>query len=243
MRDGGAQTGCDTLGPNVPAELLVWLSPAFPIGSFAYSQGLERAADTRAVSDRASLGDWLDAVTAHGALRADLILLAEAWHASLAADLTRLSDANDLALALQPSAERHLETTQQGNAFLATITAAWWPDAGQGPGDSAVRAALKPACAYPIAVGSVTAARGIALDSALMAYAVAAITNAASAAIRLSVIGQTDGQRIVADLMPMLRSAVHAAMTSTPDDLGSATFAADIASLAHETQYTRLFRS
>ncbi len=106
-----------------------------------------------------------------------------------------------------------------------------------------MRAALTPACAYPIAVGSVSAARGIALDSALMAYAVAAITNATSAAIRLSVIGQTDGQRIVADLMPVLRSAVHAAMTSTLDDLGSATFAADIASLAHETQYTRLFRS
>jgi urease accessory protein len=64
-----------------------------------------------------------------------------------------------------------------------------------------------------------------------------------SAAVRLGPIGQTDGQRILAALMPTIRETAKRASDSTLDDLGSAAFRSDLASLRHETQYTRLFRS
>ena len=242
MLDGLPKDPSGARAPSLPPELMVWLSPAFPIGSFAYSQGLEQAAERQWVKDRASLADWIAASLTQGALRTDLVLLAEAWRAALDRDEARLHATNGLACAPQPSAERHLETTLQGNAFRTAIASAW-PDPREMPGRDGLMAALGADVAYPVAVAVAAASRGFALDSTLMAYALAAVTNATSAAIRLSVIGQTDAQRITADLMTRLVDAVRAAATTTPDDLGSATFAADIASLAHETQYTRLFRS
>ena len=63
------------------------------------------------------------------------------------------------------------------------------------------------------------------------------------AGLRLGIIGQTEGQRIVAALEPVIRAAVAGALTCGPDGFGSATFAVELASMDHETQYTRLFRS
>ena len=97
--------------------------------------------------------------------------------------------------------------------------------------------------AYPVAVAFAAAGHGIALDALLETYAVAFVGNLASAAIRLSVIGQTDAQRLQADLMSTVDATAAMAAISTLADLGSATWSADLCSMEHETQYTRLFRS
>ena len=225
-------------GHGLDARLLVWLSPSFPVGAFAYSHGLELAANRGWVRDRAGLEAWLSDLVGRGSLRNDLILLAAAWRAVAMEDPSALAAVNELALALQPSAERRLETVTQGNAF-ATTTAAAWPCAAR---DVTV-AALAGDKAYPIAVGGVSAAHGIALDGTLLAFGIAFVSSLVSAAIRLSLVGQTDGQRIIAALMPAIAQAAEAAIASTLDDLGGATLRSDLASLAHETQYSRLFRS
>lgn len=219
-------------------ELQIWLSPAFPVGSFAYSHGLEWAAATGRVRNRASAEAWLAGLITHGALRNDAILLAQAWRAVAAGDANALTDLNAQALAMAGSRERHLETTLQGNAFMATVLAAW-ADSRQ----CAVRDMVKGDITYPIAVGSSTAARCIALSAALRAYLAGSAQNLISALVRLSVIGQTDGQHVIAALVPGIVATAGMAEKSTLDDLGGAAFLSDIAAMAHETQETRLFRS
>ena len=222
----------------IPPELLIWLSPAFPTGGFAFSHGLERLVEAKTVTDRAGLEGFLRDLAAHGGLGNDLILLVEAWQAASTGDAARLDTAAEIAAALQPTAERRLESLTQGGAFAAAVLAAW-------PCDTLARLASSHAArlAYPVAVGTATGARGIDLDATLDAFALSVATNLVSAAIRLSVVGQFDGQRVIAAVLDDLRAAARRAATSTLHDLGTATFATDLASMEHETQQTRLFRS
>lgn len=223
---------------SVDPRLIIWLSPSFPVGAFAYSHGLELAADRGWVRNRDDLASWMADLVVNGSVRNDSVLLAAAWRAVAVTEYNALQDANDLALALQPSAERRLETVTQGNAFLSTLAAAW-------PADklASVVTALSGDIAYPVAVGAGAAAHGIALGGVLRAYAIAFVTNLVSAAIRLSIVGQTDGQRVIASLMPSIGRVADDAFSSVLGDVGGATLRSDLASLAHETQYSRLFRS
>ena len=218
--------------------LFVWLSPSFPTGAFAYSHGLEMARERGLVVDRAGLQDWLHAVITQGSLRNDLIVLAAAYRAAAAHDSGALAAANVLALALQPGAERFLETTQQGGSFLLAIAAAW-------PHETVARhrADVRGDIAYPVAVAIAAAAHAIPLDATLGAFAFAFVGNLTSAAIRLGIVGQTNAQHVIAALAPALHATSAGALASTLDDVGSATFSADLCSLEHETQYSRLFRS
>jgi urease accessory protein len=95
----------------------------------------------------------------------------------------------------------------------------------------------------PAAFGAAAACAGIALDDALLGYLHAFAANLMSAGLRLGLIGQTDGQRILAALEPAITQAAEAAKSRDPADFGAASFAVDLASMAHETQYSRLFRS
>ena len=221
--------------PAVPAELAVWLSPAFPVGAFAYSHGLEEAAARGWITDRAGLEDWLGALIRHGSLRNDLILVVESLRAARAGDDARLVSVNAEALALSPSAERHLESATQGEAFRAAMGAAWPEGAAAALTDGEV--------AYPVALGAAAAAHGLATERTLFAYGLAFVSNLVSAAIRLSLIGQSDGQRVIRALLPALDAAAREAEPLTLDVIGAATLRADLASLLHETLYSRLFRS
>jgi urease accessory protein len=233
----------DDLAPpqaeNQQALLLqLWLSPLFPVGAFAYSHGLERAAEARLITDRASLAAWIGDLVAHGSIRNDLIILTAAWHATSSADWDALSQIAELAAALHPSAERRLESVTQGGSFLDAIEAAW-----PGPKLSGWDRLRANGIAFPVAVAMSAANHGIALRPLLEAYATAFAGNLVSAAIRLSLIGQTDGQRILSGLLLAINGAASLAAASSLDDLGSSTWSADLCSLEHETQYTRLFRS
>lgn len=218
--------------------LMIWLSPAFPVGAFAYSHGLEWAVEAGDLPDAASLEGWLADLVAHGSLRNDALLLAAAYRAVAKGDHAALADVAELALALCPSAERRLETSTQGGAFLSAIARAW-PCAAV----EAFRADVEGDVAYPVAVGVAAAGHGLPLPETLQAFALAFVANLVSAAVRLGVVGQTDGQRVTAALVPALFAAARDAEEGDLDDLGGCAFRSDLASLRHETQYTRLFRS
>jgi urease accessory protein len=221
-----------------PAALFIWLSPSFPVGAFAYSHGLEQAAERGGVKDRATLTAWIGDLLALGSARNDLIMLAAVWRASRAGDEARLVETAELALALQTSAERRLESVSQGEAFIAAIRASWPCDAVE-----RLKAAWTGEVAYPVAVGVSAAGHDLPLAATLEAYAVAFASNLVSAALRLSVIGHTDGQHLLAELLPTIASAARFAADAGFDDLGSATFASDLAAIQHETQGARLFRT
>jgi urease accessory protein len=211
-------------------RLMTWLSPAFPVGAFSYSGGLEQAVSDGDIRDAAALHDWLLSLLAHGTLWNDAVLLAES-HRSVG-DPERLSAVMALASALSGSAERHRETMLQGEAFVAAASS--WPHP--------VLDALAEA-AYPVAVGAVAGAHGIAVEAALAAYLHAVISNLVSVAIRCGVIGQRYGVETLARLEGDILKLARAASQSSLDDLGSSTVRADIASLRHEMLPTRLFRS
>lgn len=226
--------------PAGPAlyRLLAWMSPAYPVGAFSYSHGLEWAVEAGDVSSLASLVDWLTVVLRHGSGIADAAFLAHAHRAVLAEDRGALAAVAELALAFQPSKERRLETAAQGNAFMAATEAAW-------PAErlTLVRDAWPDAVAYPVAVGAATAAHGIGEATALHAFLHAVTANLVSAAVRLVPLGQTDGQRALAALEPVVTETATAAHGLALDAIGGHALRSDIASMRHETQYTRLFRS
>lgn len=221
-----------------PLALLVWLSPSFPVGAFAYSHGLEWAHEAGDVADRASLGAWLADLLEHGGARNDAILLAEAYRAAREGADAALVAAAELALAMCPGAERRLETTTQGDAFLVAIARSW-----PCPAVERLRGLWSDPVAYPVAVGAAAAGHGIPLDDLLRAFLLAFVQNLVSAAIRLGIVGQTDGQRVIAGLIPAVEALAASALDLTLDDCGACAFRSDLASLHHETQYTRLFRS
>jgi urease accessory protein len=228
------------LPPEALRKLLAWLSPAFPVGGYSYSHGLEWAIEDGSVRDAPTLAAWLTDILTNGAGHNDAILFLEAWRAAEAGDPDRLRAVAEIGAAFQPSRERHLETTAQGRAFLAAVLAAY-------PADrfTVLAAALPPDAAlpYPVAVATAAAAHGIAAAPALSAMLHGFVANVVSAGVRAIPIGQTDGLKVVAALGPIIDAVTTAAEIATLDDLGGAALRADIASMKHETQYTRLFRS
>jgi len=223
-------------------RLLSWLSPAFPVGSFTYSGGLEWAIAENLLSDRKALAEWLEDVLSAGSVRNDAVFFVHAYRASANRDRVRLMEVAELAAACHPSRERRLEAIAQGAAFRR-IAAATAPcatlDLTAGIPDDAL--------CYAIIVGVLAEGHGIALEPALTAYLHALVSNLTSAAQRLIPLGQTDGQKTIAALEPAVNRVVTWALALAHGDpfdaLGSATLMADFATLAHETQYTRLFRT
>lgn len=219
-------------------RLMAWLSPSYPVGAFSYSSGIEWAVEAGDIKDAESLRRWLAVVIGEGGGFCDAVFFVHA-HRSLADSANdELRAVAELAAAFAPSKERHLETTAQGAAFIAATKAAWQCDALE-----RLAAAWDGPVAYPVAVGVTAAGHGIALEAALHAYLHAVTANLISAGVRLIPLGQSDGQRVLAALEPVVEATAKRALTTPLDQVGSAAFRADLASLLHETQYTRLFRS
>lgn len=204
--------------------LLTWMSPAFPVGAFAYSHGLEWAIESGAVKDGAALKSWIEDLLTRGSGWNDAVLFARCWEETP-------SELNELALALAVSRERHLETTQLGRAFrvAAGVFAAPPLDDDE--------------IAYPVAAGAACAAMGIGRDQALLAYLQGFSAALVSVAVRLVPIGQTAGLETLRDLAPVVASVASRASSASLADLGAITIAADIAAMRHETQHSRVFRS
>ena len=215
-------------------RLLAWLSPAFPTGGYAWSHGVEWAVDRTEIRNGETLRGWVSDILRHGSGRNDAILLRHAHR--VAGDVAALAGITELALAAQPSRERRAETVGQGNAFLAAA-AAWRP--------TQLRALAEQVgdIPYPVAVGALAGAQGIAEDDATLGLLQAFAANLISAAVRLVPLGQSTGLAVLAALEPDILAVADETSTKTLDDLGGACFRSDIAAMSHETQYTRLFRS
>lgn len=198
-------------------------SPAFPVGAFAYSHGLETAVQEGQISDEGAVREWLASVLEHGAGWTDAVILAQAAHGADPAPLAELS------AALSPSAERRRETEAQGAAFAATVSEVWSVTIHPAP--------------YPVAVGQAVAALNLPLRDALRLYLQAFVANLAGAAQRLVPLGQTAAQRVVLALGPLCETLAARAETAEMDDLGGFAPALDIASQRHDMLYSRLFRS
>ncbi len=212
-------------------RLLAWLSPAFPTGGYAWSHGMEWAVDVNDVHDGASLLSWVSDVLWFGAGRNDAIVTRLAHSATDSPAL--LTEIVEISRASAASRERHAEAVGMGNAFRLAASA-WNP---------VVLDAIEGDLPYPVAVGALAGANGIGGDDAVLGVLQAFAAGMISAAVRLVPLGQSTGLAVLAALEPVITAVAEETRHATPDDLGGACFRSDIASLRHETQCTRLFRS
>jgi urease accessory protein len=219
-------------------RLMAWLSPAYPVGAFSYSSGLEWAVEAGDVTDAGELERWLAVMIGSGSGSCDATFFVHAYRAAQVMDRAALVGVAELAAAFSPSKERHLETTAQGTAFLTATRAAW-------PCDALDRLVMwwGGPYAYSVSVAVAAAGHRIAVKPALLAYLQALTSNLISAGIRLIPLGQSQGQSVLAALEGVIVSTVTRALLAPLEEVGSAAFRADIASQRHEAQYTRLFRS
>jgi urease accessory protein len=204
--------------------LLNWMSPAFPIGAFAYSHGLEWAIEDGQVTSAQDVEDWIRDVITHGSGWNDAVLFANVWNHDA-------SELNELALALCSSQERYLETTQLGAAFR--IAADVFAPQKYTDGD----------VAYPIAAALACRGMGVDPHHALLAFLQGFSNALISVAVRLVPIGQTAGLHVMRNLMSVISKTAQRASIATLDDFGSNTLLSDIASMKHETQTSRIFRT
>jgi urease accessory protein len=204
--------------------LLNWMSPTFPIGSFAYSHGMEQAIVDGRITNAAQTENWIHALLAHGSGWNDAVLFALCWS-------TPIDELNDLALALVSSAERHMETTHLGRNF--NIASSVWT--GKKPVEGVM--------AYPVSAGRACKVMGIDQRQALVAYLQGFTSVLVSVAVRLVPLGQTNGLVVLRDLAPLISSVAEQAATASIDDIGSSCVAAEIASMQHEILQPRIFRT
>ena len=227
-------------------QLLTLFSPAFPIGGFAWSHGLESAVAEGIVTDGDSVAAWIALLLDRGSGWNDLVLMAEAFHAAAARNQDRFAAVAELGVALAGSAERRAETLALGVAF-AEASAHW---AGEGGGLGSDKAALPEGVTapagglpYPVAAGRLAALAGLPLADSVIAYAHGFAASQVSTAVRLVPLPQSVAVRVLHGLEPAISDAAARAGRATLDDLGSSALGSEIAAMRHETLHTRLFRS
>lgn len=227
--DMAARTVTNTAIPPMPIDprlltLTQWLSPAYPVGGFAYSHGLESAVRAGWVTDAGSLRDWLEDILTEGSGKADALWIRLAWHGE-----TPAAELDALARAWQPARERLREADRQGAAF-ARVTAEVW------------RLDLPPML-LPVALGTAARQMGMAVEEVAALYLQSFAGNLVSAAQRLMPLGQTAAQAVLAELAPVCARVAADTEAQTLDDMVSCAFLSDVAAMKHETLEPRLFQS
>jgi urease accessory protein len=215
-----------TTEPQQLLHLLAFMSPAFPVGGFAYSHGLERAIDDGVVTSADEVREWIESLLVHGSGWNDAVLFAQAYDAGQAAR----SEIDELALALAASLERALETSDLGQSFAKAVATFSASEAMN----------FK---TYPVAVAAACQKTCIDKRIGLLGYLQAFSNNLIAVAVRLIPLGQSKGLEVMRDLMPVVSKTAERALAASLDDLGSSTLLSDIAAMKHEAQYSRVFRS
>ena len=222
-------------------RLQSWLSPAFPSGAYSYSHAVEWAVEAGYIGDYKTLIDWLQADLCYGSGRNEAIFFIEAWRSAAHDDQAKLLEIAALAGAFRGTSEFALETSQQGMGSLSTLRRVWPDDLLNRLSQVLSEQHVPPSLA--VVHGVASARQGVPANLALAAFLQSYVANLVTAGVRLIPLGQTDGQRAISALEQAVLAATEEALGATIDDLGSAAFMVDLASMRHETQYTRLFRS
>ena len=203
--------------------VMQWLSPAFPIGGFAYSHGLEWAINKGYVSNREELQKWVSDLLEYGSLKNDAILI------KLVLKGSDPKEINEIAIALCQAKERLSETQLQGGAFCKIMREVWSLEIDD--------------LALPIALALAAKNENIDQNLVVPAYLHSFCSNLISVAMRLIPIGQTDGQKTLRELSPLISDSVRAVAKSDKDDLGSACFLSDVSAMQHEYLQPRVFKT
>jgi len=206
-------------------KVMAWLSPSFPLGAFAYSHGLEFEISEGNVSTSEELYEWLKDILRFGSVWNDLVLFCNSYKT----DVNSLNELSDIAKAFAQSKERYYETIEMGNAFSKII--------------SSIEGVYLKGMPLPIIMGYIAKIENVSLPYILPLYAHSFISNLISVSIRLLPLGQTDAQKLLFSLFPIIDDVSKEALKSNIGDMRNKCVLADLASMKHETLKVRLFKS
>ena len=202
--------------------LQAWFSPAFPIGAYSYSHGLETAIQDGLITDEVSLQSYISTLLLYGSGRNDGLFIKAAYEAE--------EEANALCLALCASKERWQETTELGQAFSRVANTSYQTDLPDG-------------LAYPVAVGQAARTMNLDLTLTLQSYLQAFAANLISVGVRAIPIGQQAGQHCLVGLYPVIEEVITQAAEASLDEVGSAALLSDLMAMKHEHSVPRIYRT
>ncbi len=218
------------------AELLPLLqlfSPSLPIGAYSYSEGLEWLVEQGQITTATDLAAWLSEELAHGSIRVELAIASRGYQAVVADDRDRFTDWNAWFLAARETAELRRQTLQMGRSLGQLLKAL----------DRRAESWLIKDLCLPLASGLAADLTGVSESALRLGYGFSWLNNLMTAAIRLGVLGQTQGQQLLVALQPSLLETTETIATWADADLACCSLGLSLASMGHATQYSRLFRS
>ncbi|MFP5348320.1 MAG: urease accessory protein UreF [Gammaproteobacteria bacterium] len=222
--------------PSMLLRLLQLASPSLPVGAYSYSEGLEYAVHAGWVRDAQSLQTWLRDGLLDGAAQLEAAIVARVHDAYVGGETNGSERWDDWLSAARETEELRAQSHDMGRALLRLL-------ADLSPPLPVARAWLARSCNFATAFAMAGAQWGIAREATVVAYLQSWVANLASAGVKLIPLGQTAGQQLLLELQPTVLQAVSLALAASDDDLGVANCGLALASMAHETQYSRLFRS
>lgn len=222
-------------------NLLQLASPALPVGAYSYSEGLESLIESQAIANREQLDRWIVRELQYGSIRVEAAIAVRAYRSFSEGNLAQLQYWNAWLSASRETQELRQQSWQMGRSLLQLLANLQ----GDGCADLSVRAfvpALSP-CNYAVAFGIAAVLGNIPLETAAIAYLHSWATNLIGAGVKLIPLGQTAGQQLLASLRDRFAASSQEILGLTDESLDSCNWGLTMASMAHETQYTRLFRS
>lgn len=221
---------------NTLLHLLQLASPALPVGAYSYSEGLETLVDQGAITDKQSLNHWLEQELRYGAIRIEAAVMVRAYRAMHLGDNSALVYWNQWLSAARETEELRRSSWQMGRSLIKLLLEVE-------PQILPIASFIGNPCNYALAFGIASAYWQISLPDVLLGYLHSWATNLIAAAIKLIPLGQTAGQQVLLNLYTNISYAADNIINLKDDDLISCSWGLSLASMAHETQYTRLFRS
>lgn len=212
------------------------MNPALPVGAYSYSEGLETLVETKIINDVESLKHWLTQELRYGAIRLEAAVMLRSYRAVKAQDLSALSYWNNWLSAARETEELRNQSQQMGGSLIRLLKQLQ-------PQIMSTITALDNPCNYTIAFGIAAANWEINPTAALLGYLHSWLSNLITAGIKLIPLGQTAGQLLLLDLQELLSTATAEIMNLHDDELSCCSWGLSLASMGHEQQYTRLFRS
>ncbi len=215
-------------------------SSSLPVGAFGYSEGLEWLVESGQVRDQATLKAWILGELSRGAPFLDAALLVRIYRAGSAGDAEAVCHWNAWLSAVRETEELRVQSWQMGHALVNLLGVL------EGPLLPLARPLVTEppwGCNFVTAFGLAAAGDELGLEETVLAYLYSWATNLVGAGVRLIPLGQTAGQLLLRQLGPALVNTLQASLELTDQDLHCCSWGLSLASMAHETQYTRLFRS
>jgi urease accessory protein len=219
-------------------SLLQLASPALPVGAYSYSEGLEMLVERSIITSEKTLQDWIEQELAEGAIYLDGAVMVRALNAANTGNWLRVEEWNAWSSASRETEELREQSLQMGNALLRLLLALL-------PGDNreTITSLAEGNCNFAVAFALAASYWQIAPEVALLGYLQSWSSNVIGAGVKLIPLGQTAGQQVLFNLQSHLVAAVERILTVKDDELSSCTWGLSLASMQHETQYSRLFRS